>query len=47
MSSEKGDSACHVSENVQPVDLGGILKQTKNYKDGIWQKKFTGGKIKS
>jgi len=26
---KKGDSACHVSENVQSTDLGGILKQKK------------------
>ena len=26
---KKGNSACHVSENVQSADLGGILKQKK------------------
>jgi len=44
-SSEKGESACHVSENAQSASLVGFSKK-KNYKNEIWPKNFTGWKPK-
>jgi len=39
-SSEKGESACHVNENVHSASLGGYSKKNI-YKDEIWPKKIS------
>jgi len=45
-SSEKCDSACHISENTQSDGLWGISKQKQKYKDLILKKKVLEAKPK-
>jgi len=43
---KRGDSACHVSENVQSVDLGGYSKTKIFTRTESYKKKITWGKLK-